>query len=477
MKLSNMFKRLSKRLAAGAIVALAIALPVATFAAETVKIEADTTVANATAGETTWNGSTNASYNQVVAVQVVYNNKEEAGSGKIATNQRVKINVPTTAGTNQVITTKTGADNSNTVNGSATVTLNRADAYLQYIPGTATWKHASVDNGPMTVTQKVSDDVVMAADGLVLENENPCQAGSIVIQARVMVPGVKVTKEVRNLVAGATWSTSNTAKPGEEIQYRITYQNTGNTDQTAVIIRDNLPAGTTLVPQSTHLTNAANPNGILSQSDTIAQGGIRVGDYKPTANAYVSFRVKMPTEDQLKCGVNTLTNVGVAQPNGMQEYYNTTTTTITKQCETKTPVYSCDAFHVTPGDKTVTVDTFSKTATSGATFKFVSVNWGDNTVATDSDNIVGKSHVYAAAGTYTITATAHFAVAGNDDAKTTNNCTQTVSFTTPTTPTPPVTPPTKLPDTGAGNVIGLFAAAVVAGTFGYRLFLSRKLAR
>lgn len=46
----------------------------------------------------------------------------------------------------------------------------------------------------------------------------------------------------------------------------------------------------------------------------------------------------------------------------------------------------------------------------------------------------------------------------------------------PTTPTPPSTP-TALPNTGAGNVIGMFVGASILGTLGYRLYASRRLAR
>jgi len=44
------------------------------------------------------------------------------------------------------------------------------------------------------------------------------------------------------------------------------------------------------------------------------------------------------------------------------------------------------------------------------------------------------------------------------------------------TATVTITPP-ELPNTGAGNVIGIFAGVVVASTLGYRLLLGRKLAR
>lgn len=54
------------------------------------------------------------------------------------------------------------------------------------------------------------------------------------------------------------------------------------------------------------------------------------------------------------------------------------------------------------------------------------------------------------------------------------NCTTIPS--TPTTPTSSTTP-SQLPNTGAGNVLGLFAGAAVAGFVGYRLYLSRRLAR
>lgn len=51
-----------------------------------------------------------------------------------------------------------------------------------------------------------------------------------------------------------------------------------------------------------------------------------------------------------------------------------------------------------------------------------------------------------------------------------------VKVSMPTTPTTPTTPK-ELPNTGAGDVIGVFAGVVVASAIGYRLYLSRKFAR
>ncbi len=54
----------------------------------------------------------------------------------------------------------------------------------------------------------------------------------------------------------------------------------------------------------------------------------------------------------------------------------------------------------------------------------------------------------------------------------------TPPVTPPTTPvTPAVVKPTRLVNTGPGEVVGLFAAVTVAGAFGYRTLLSRRLNR
>jgi len=475
MKISRLFNSFRKRLAAGAIVALALAFPVAASAANTVKIEADTTVANASTSGS-WGASASASYNDIVAVQVAYNNDEAAGSGKTANNLRVKINIPTKAGTTQTITTTTSADNSNSVSGSAKVNLSRSDAYLQYIPGTATWKHATTANGPQTTTQKVSDNVVMSANGLVLEDENPCQAGSIVIQARVVIPGVSIDKYVREN-GGSTWATSITAKPGDTIQYEIAYKNTGNTTEENVEFRDQLPTGITYVPGSTMLKNSVYPNGTTVKSDAIVANGIIADSYAPGAAGYVMFTAKVADESALSCGNNLLRNIAYVQPQGMNYYYNTADVNVSKTCTNPgTPTYSCDAFHVTVGDnRTVKVDTFKFTASDNSSLGAVTLNWGDqvngaaDTLTTN--NVAGQQHQYAQDGTYTINLS-NFKVGGKS-VDVSGSCTQTVTFTTPGTPT---TPPV-LPNTGAGNVIGIFAGVVAASTIGYRLFLSRKLAR
>ncbi len=471
--LARLVNTLPKRIAAAAIVGLAIALPAATFAADTVRIEGSLGVGNVTAGETRYEHSTNASYDQVVKLQVFYHNREAEDSGKIAQNLRVKINIPTTAGKTQVATATIAGDNTNTVNDQVTINLDRADAYLEYIPGSAVWRHNTGTNANVQWTdQKVSDEVVYGNQGIVLENEKPCYnfSANLTVLARVRVPGIQINKYVR--VKGSdTWQTTNTAKPSDTLQYAIAYKNMGNTVHNNVVIRDNLPPNMTYVPGSTQLKT---DSGLKNVADGVTATGLDVGNYNPGAAAYVYFEVKVPNADKLQCGVTMFRNVGIARPQGMNEYYNTATTNVEKQCQPEQPAYSCDLLDITSGDnRTVTISQFKTTATNGATFKNAVINWGDKSDALTTNNVVGQKHQYAADGTYTISAVAHFTVNGEDKTATSAACSKQVTFTSGK-PVTPVTP-TELPNTGAGDVAAIFAAATIGGAMAYRVFVSRRL--
>jgi uncharacterized repeat protein (TIGR01451 family) len=478
---SNLINTLPKRIAASAMLAMAVVLPVATSAAQAVKIEATTGVANVTAGDTTYKSSVNASYDQEVKVQVTYNNKEDAGSNKVANNLRVKIGLPTKAGKSQTITTTTSGDNTNTVNGSVKVNLDRDDAYLQYELGSVVWKHADQQTGKVVTKElKSAGDAIVGANGLVLENEKPCQAGSVTIRARVMIPGVEIVKQSK--VKGGTdkWSNKNTARPGDTLSYLISYKNTGNTVQHDVIIRDSLPPHMTLVPGTTKLANATYPQGKAVASNDVVNGGIIIGNYGAGANAFVTFDVKIDDASKLSCGENEFGNVGVAHPKELNEYYNTAFTKVTKTCEDtpETPVYTCDLLTVNKlGGREIEAKV-DYTAENGAKLKTVTYDFGDNSTPLTTDKTSAK-YTYAKDGDYNVTAELLFSVDGKDKTVSSDSCAKPVSFTTPTTPETPETPgtPEELPNTGAGNVIALFAAASVAGAVAHRLFLARRLAQ
>ncbi|MFZ1248788.1 MAG: DUF11 domain-containing protein [Candidatus Saccharimonadales bacterium] len=440
MKLSTMFRSLRTKLAALVVLALAVLFPVMPVAADTVRMDGALGVANVTTGESTYTGSTNATFDQVVKYQVYYHNTELPDSGKVAQNVRVKIALPSAPGTTQTATATISADNSNTVTDTAVVNLNRADAYLQYIPGSAVWRHnTGTNDAPVWTEAKISDNVVAGGTGVVLENEKPCYnyAATVTVLARVMVPGVEIVKEAR--VKGTTdWATAITAKPGETVEYLIGYKNTGNVQQNNVVIADKLPAKVTYVAGTTQVKNAYWNGVYTTVPDGVTSGGINIGNYTPGSNAFVKFEAKMPAADQLECGGNLLRNTATAQPEGMSYYYNTADVNITKTCTTPTPVYSCDVLNVVVGEnRTVNADV-KYTAKDGATYKSTTFVWGDNTTDT-TGAATTANHTYAADGTYTVTAKVLFTVDGKDVYGAANAaCSKPVTVKVTPTPTPSV---------------------------------------
>jgi uncharacterized repeat protein (TIGR01451 family) len=475
-KLSHLFNSLPKKLSAVALLALALIVPVATSGAQNlVSMEADTTVSNATANAGTMNWATSASakYNEVVAIQVVYNNTEDPSSNKTTNNLKVAINLPSTSANSQTVTTSVSADNMTTINGSAKVNFSDGPAYLQYIPGTATWKHASTANGPMTTTTTLSDSQISATStGVVanLGNENPCQAGSLVIQARVIVPGLTVDKFVRH-AGDKDWSRSINANLGDKIQYEIAYKNTGNTVEKNVEFRDQLPKGITYTAGSTKLMNGNYPSGTAITSDAVVTNGILTGDYAPGATGFILIDAVVDTNNaNLKCGNNLLRNIGFVQPKDMNYYYNTADVNVNKECQSSAS-FTCDLLKVEKsGDRKVEVTKFSHSQSS-ATFQNVTIDWGDGSSALTTDQAVGKTHSYAKNGSYTISAVAHFSTNSGSETATSQNCNQTVNFVA----TPP-SKPTVLPETGAGNIFAIFALSSLAGAIAH-WFWKRKVAR
>ena len=173
-----------------ALVAALTLVPVASAqAANTVAIEGRVAVANVTAGDTTYNKSVSATTDQVVKVQVWYHNREDANSGKVANNLKVKLDMPTAAGKSQVVKGTISSDNSNVVADQATVTLDNAASTLEFIPGSAQWRH---NKGTNDVPNWVTEDLgergnQLVNGGLVLENAQPCFnfEANVTVMARV----------------------------------------------------------------------------------------------------------------------------------------------------------------------------------------------------------------------------------------------------------------------------------------------------
>lgn len=148
------------------------------------------------------------------------------------------------------------------------------------------------------------------------------------------------------------------------------------------------------------------------------------------------------------------------------------------------PFYSCVSLTSDVLDQNKFSYSFRATANvgNGATFTGADFNFGDNSTQNGvqpNGNVVTANHQYAQAGNYTTTATLHFNSSGQ--AKTVT-CTVPISSTSQpcqynqnlaATDTNCVKPASTLVNTGAGSVLTIFGAVVVAGIIFFRQYVLR----
>jgi PKD repeat protein len=137
--------------------------------------------------------------------------------------------------------------------------------------------------------------------------------------------------------------------------------------------------------------------------------------------------------------------------------------------------------------------TVKSSTKNGATVTGYTIDFGDGTKVTKKS----ANHTYKKDGTYVISATVTGMANGKKVTVGGAHCKEKVTFKAdkpvcPTNPNlppndpkcnpqppvePPVTPPTtpeQLPNTGAGSMLGLFAATSAISSFGYKLWLIRR---
>ena len=180
--------------------------------------------------------------------------------------------------------------------------------------------------------------------------------------------------------------------------------------------------------------------------------------------------------------------------------------------EVKVPVYSCDSLDAVVTDGRKVTITVRATALNGATVTGYSYDYTDGTVNVNSHNTTtdSDSHTYVNGGKHKIVVTINFMVNGvaktvtcqtnvdceqppvlcdvkgketlpKDSPNCFENCTVKGKETLPKTSADCKevlgTTTTVLPDTGAGNMIGLFAGVSVAGAMMHRMIAARKFNR
>ncbi len=203
-----------------------------------------------------------------------------------------------------------------------------SDIALRYLPGTAKITSNGAVNG-----QTISEDI-FGTNGTkigydALNGSLPgCDqySGYITYQLVADSPSFTFAKDVR--IAGAKeWKDSITAPKGAKIEYRLSYKNTGTTEQKNVVMKDVLPKGLNYINGQTDVINSSNPSG-KRVGDGINGDGVNVGSYATGSNVFLYL---FATVDAAPCTVLTNT-ASVETANGNRQ--DTAKVTVEGNCVT-----------------------------------------------------------------------------------------------------------------------------------------------
>jgi uncharacterized repeat protein (TIGR01451 family) len=473
------------------IVAASVLMPFAASAANAAALQSTLGVANVTAGNSGYHDSVKAKAGQTIKLQLHYQ-RAKPGAGGSVKKVNVRFAIPTKQGGTQTVMSTLQASDGKTSKQKATVHLANAGGHLSYVPGSAVWRHNSGSERSPSLTNTGLSDAITSAKGVQLSIDHPKQklAATVTVLVRVAGKGTSMDTQVQTAGQSGKWADNNKTKPGGTIQYLITYKNTGSSTAKNVVVRDKLPDNASLVKGSTHLRNASNSHGTKLSSNAVASKGVNIGNYASGANAYVSFKTKVASASKLSCGTNTLKDTGIVTVASGGQHSASATTKVTRKCDSSSgsssqnpkPSYSCNTLKVSKLGHRKIKASVDYTAKHGAKLKTITYDFGEASgqpLTTDKTTV---THTYKKPGGYTVTASLLVQVGGHNKTIKSQQCAQTVHFAAqsgdkPSAPSSPHSKNGKIPNTGPGDVIGLFAASTLAGIIGYRVFLSRRFAR
>ena len=299
-------------------------------------------------------------------------------------------------------------------------------------------------------------------------------------------PAYSIQKQVATNANGP-FGGSVTVASGSTVFYKITVSSTGNALVTNVNVSDKLPGDIKYTSGTLQKdggavssTDAGNffGNGLVIAS--IKNGGSVVFTFSAVAG-----NTGTPTDSS--CNPETLNNTGFITATGLANEQSSASvnTTCTPECKPGVPqgnkecfTYTCDQTQLVSTlnntNRSVTISGFTvaiATTNPNASLSSIVINWGDGASTTlassDITSQASQAHNFADTSARSITVTPEFTVAGQTQPVPGAACVVSASFTT--------TPPPVLPNTGAGDVIGIFVGTVAAATIGFRLYTLRKL--
>lgn len=376
-----------------------------------------------------WKNNMTVERNKEYVVRAYVHNNASENLNLVAQNTRAMFNLPTTTGRSIEVQGSISADNASPRSVWDEATFNGTEDFnLAYVPGTLKYSNNVFGSAGVDLSESIFTSAGAQLGYDKLDGKIPgCfkYDGYVYFTVKPQFAPTNsfdTQKQVRK-VGETTWQENVNVNPGDEVEYQLTYKNTGGTRQNNVVMRDTLPQGMSYVAGSTYLKNTVYTTPTKVSDNLTTSTGINIGDYQPNSVAYVKFTAKVGSNEQLPtCGINKLTNkVRTTVDGGYKE--DTADVTVPKECQPEAE-YKCTALAVSKlSDNKFKFETgYSVT---GGTFKSVSYtirNAAGQTVATVAGTPNVAEYTQATPGSYTVQATVTFTVNGQDVTATGEAC-------------------------------------------------------
>lgn len=197
------------------------------------------------------------------------------------------------------------------------------DVYLRYVPNSAVLHNDGTANGTI-----LAPDAFFSDGGAAIAHSSSywgvipgCNeyAGYITYRIKVDKPDFEMSKDV-SINGKSDWQEEITVNPGDKLDFRITYKNTGTTAQTTVTAHDVLPKGLTYLAGSTFARSTADAEG-KTGPDTLFGDGLGLGTFQAGEYAIVTYSVTVDDNQEIfPCGTTTIYNgASIATPNGSED--------------------------------------------------------------------------------------------------------------------------------------------------------------
>ena len=265
-------------------------------------------------------------------------NKRENGGVGIADNVRLRVEQPekVNGGTSAVIKGIISSTNANPNEVWDTAyAYSESTVLLRYVPNSATIHSLGNINGEI-----LSSEAMFGTDGAKLGYWNDmwgyvpgCNeySGYVTYHFVVDQAGFNISKTVSK-ENDNNYVEEITVKPGDVLDFKIDYKNTGTINQLSIIGYDHMPNGLSYVSGTSFFKANFNEKGNFV-SDKLFDGGINLGDFKPGDNMSLTYKVEVADDKTIfPCGDTVVfNNASIATANGTG--YDKVKITVHRECE------------------------------------------------------------------------------------------------------------------------------------------------